>query len=200
MKHIITSIVIAFAFGTAAQLSEEEIKKHRDEHKSDLLDTNGHLLNNEEIKEFGGLSYFDFDSTYQITGKLIKDKGPKFEMPTSTERLPVYRRYGYFEFMVDSASYRLTVYQNVDLIRRDRKAYKNFIFIPFKDGTTRNETYGGGRFIEMYLPEGDLMMLDFNLAFNPYCAYSHRYSCPIPPEENTLDVRIEAGEKTPLAH
>ncbi|MDG1428784.1 MAG: DUF1684 domain-containing protein, partial [Crocinitomicaceae bacterium] len=74
------------------------------------------------------------------------------------------------------------------------------LFIPFRDKTSRHETYGGGRYLDVQIPDRDMMHLDFNLAYNPYCAYSHRYSCPIPPEENTLNVSILAGEKTPLAH
>jgi uncharacterized protein (DUF1684 family) len=102
--------------------------------------------------------------------------------------------------MIDSVPCRLAVYQNIDLLKRDRKKFKNYLFIPYKDKTTRNETYGGGRFLDFEIPKNATVILDFNLAYNPYCAYSHRYSCPIPPEENTLNVKIEAGEMTPLAH
>ena len=121
-------------------------------------------------------------------------------MPTSTDRTPIYRRYGYVDFLIDSISLKLTVYQNIDLLKRDRKKFKNYLFIPFKDKTTRNETYGGGRFLDFEIPENENASLDFNLAYNPYCAYSHRYSCPIPPEENTLQIEIKAGEKTAPGH
>ena len=83
---------------------------------------------------------------------------------------------------------------------RKKKEYKDYLFIPFRDGTSRMETYGGGRYLDLRIPKGKTILVDFNLAYNPYCAYSHRYSCPIPPEINTLNVRILAGEKTPFGH
>lgn len=197
MKLITTALLVATTgLGAQAQQSEAEIAEHRKEHKKELLDTANHMMNLEEVQEFGGLDYFDFDKSYQIEVKFTKDKGRKFEMPTSTDRLPIYRRYGYVDFTIDSVQYRLTAYQNVAYKKVDKK----YLFIPYRDKTTRNETYGGGRFLDFEIPETETVILDFNLAYNPYCAYSHRYSCPIPPVENTLEVEIRAGEKTPLAH
>jgi hypothetical protein len=198
MKITITVLIALFALSAYSQKTKEDIEAHRSAHKTELLDTNGHMMNAEEIAEFGGLDYFDFDSTFQVEVLFTKDKGKKFEMPTSTERTPIYRRYGYIDFMIDSVPCRLTVYQNIE-VSKD-KAYKNYLFIPYKDKTTRSKTYGGGRFLDFEIPEKPTAMLDFNLSYNPYCAYSHRYSCPIPPSENTLEVAINAGEKTPHGH
>jgi uncharacterized protein (DUF1684 family) len=197
---ITSFILLLIPFIGASQQSETEILEHREEHKQELLDTANHMLSNEEVDEFQGLDYFDFDPFYQVNVTFTKDKGKKFEMPTSTDRTPIYRRYGYIDFMIDSVQYRLSAYQNIDLLKRDRKEFKNYLFIPYKDKTTRNETYGGGRFLDFEIPESENAQLDFNLAYNPYCAYSHRYSCPIPPDENTLKVEIKAGEKTPHGH
>ena len=119
-------------------------------------------------------------------------------MPTSTERLPVYRRYGYATFTLDSTELVLEVYQNME--HRKHPEYGKYLFIPFRDKTSGKDTYGGGRFIEVLIPKGKELELDFNLCFNPYCSYSDRYSCPIPPEANTLDFEIKAGEKTPPGH
>jgi uncharacterized protein (DUF1684 family) len=198
MRIILVILFINAICVVYGQKSRQEILSERAQHLKELTDTAYHMLNQEEINNLGSLDYFDFDSTYQITAKFIRDKGKKFKMPTSTDRLPVYRRYGYIDFKIDTIQCRLTVYQNVRLSKT--KEYKNYLFIPFKDKTTRNETYGGGRFIETEIQEGNEFFIDFNTAFNPYCAYSYRYSCPIPPEENTLNVKILAGEKTPLTH
>ena len=87
--------------------------------------------------------------------------------------------------------YKLNVYQSIDLLK-DRK-YRNYLFIPFRDATSGKETYGGGRYIELTIPRADTIMINFNLAYHPYCAYTEGYNCPIPPRENYLPVKIEAG-------
>ena len=119
-------------------------------------------------------------------------------MPTSTERKAIYRRYGYLEFTFEDQLYRLTVYQNVASKRKT--TYEGDLFIPFRDATSSNETYGGGRYLDLKIPSSSNVIIDFNLAYNPYCAYSPRYSCPIPPEENTLPIPIRAGEKYLNSH
>jgi uncharacterized protein (DUF1684 family) len=179
-------------------MSEKEISEHRDAHAQQLADTSYGKMNQDEIDHFGGLDYFDFDANYQITATFTKNKGKVFEMLTSTDRKPKYRRFGYVDFEVDGVKCRLEVYQNMKL--KKKKEYKNYLFIPFRDGTSSKETYGGGRYLDVRIPDGKSVLLDFNLLYNPYCAYSHRYSCPIPPEANTLKVEILAGEKTPLGH
>lgn len=198
MKHVILILIVVALFDATAQNSKEEILSARIEKEAHIRDTTHGILKPSELIEFNGLSYFDFDSTYQIKGTFIKDKGKVFKMPTSTTREPKYRRYGYFEFEINGTSCRLEVYQNIAL--KKEKEYRKHLFIPFRDKTSSNETYGGGRYIDASIPKGDQMIIDFNEAYNPYCAYSHRFSCPIPPEANTLNVSINAGEKTPLGH
>ena len=191
-------LVLLSSTTSFSQLTKEETEQHRADHLTRLTDTSYHVLKQDEIDVFQGLDYFGFDANYQVNARFKKDKGKVFEMPTSTERTPKYRRYGYFYFEIDNKKCTLEVYQSPALKRV--KEYRRHLFIPFRDKTTRNETYGGGRFIEMDIPEEENFILDFNTAFNPYCAYSYRFSCPIPPEANTLDVEIRAGEKTPLGH
>lgn len=194
--------IIAFIFfisgNLVAQLSEDETLENRAQHEAEILDTTNHMLDSIERINWQGLDYFVFDPAYQMNVRFKKKKGPKFEMPTSTDRLPVYRRYGYVYFTIDSAEHRLTVYQNISLIKIE--GYEDYLFIPFRDATRGTETYGGGRYLDVRIPKGKEILIDFNQAYNPYCAYSHHYSCPIPPEENTLEVSILAGEKIPLSH
>ena len=114
-------------------------------------------------------------------------------MATSTDRTPVYRRFGYIYFTIDKIQYQLTVYQNIALMKD--KELKNYLFIPFRDLTSAKTAYGGGRYIDFNIPSSTNVKIDFNTAYNPYCAYSPRFYCPIPPKENSLPIAIEAGEK-----
>ena len=112
---------------------------------------------------------------------------------TTTDRKPLYDKYGVLTFEIDSVQYRLFVYQSHSL--REREEYKDYLFLPFGDLTNGELTYGGGRFIDMRIPLGDSVVLDFNKAYNPYCAYSQGYSCPIVPQENFLKLEVKAGVK-----
>lgn len=164
----------------------------------EMIDTNHHILTEEEIKHFQGLSYFNVDSTFRIQATFTKSIGKKFKMRTSTERKPIYRPFGYVEFQLNGTTHRLTVFQYIALKRK--KAYKNYLFLPLKDATSGNESYAGGRYLDLSIPTTSTVILDFNQLYNPYCVYSYRYSCPIPPEENTLLVPITAGEKVPVGY
>ncbi len=176
-----------------AQTYVDSLATSRKEHLAELKDTANHILNSEEVNSFKGLDYFPVDTAYKITAKFKKKLGPEFEMPTSGTRTPVYRRYGYLYFEVNHKKCRLTVYQNIQLSKSED--LKDYLFVPFRDLTSSHATYGGGRYLDFEIPETKEILIDFNLAYNPYCAYSHRYSCPIPPAENTLSVEILAGEK-----
>ena len=154
------------------------------------------VLNKKEQLGIESLAYFEIDTSWILKGELIKDKGKKFKMPTSTEREPIYRRYGWVCFEHDDLKFRLAVYQNLGL--KDKK-YKHYLFLPFKDANAPEITYGAGRYVELYKKKkSGTITVDFNAAFNPYCVYSHRYSCPVTPEVNHLDFVIEAGEKNPV--
>jgi len=198
MKGVTFTAFLFGSFFSWTQQSAAEIQTLRDQHLQELTDSATHILNTAEIAEFQGLNYFDFNPSFQIQGQFTQDIGKKFKMPTSTDRLPVYRRYGYVNFVVNGDSCRLEVYQNMAL--RKQKEYKDYLFIPFRDLSSGNATYGGGRYLDTRIPATSALLLDFNLCYNPYCAYSHRYSCPIPPEVNTLKILVTAGEKTPISH
>ena len=192
-------ISIVFISGVSlSQKTEQEITQLRSEHLSELLDTTNSILTQEERIHFIGLDYYPVDENFQLIGTFTKSKGKKFKMPTSTERTPKYRRYGYIDFTFNGEVQRLTVYQNISLSKKP--GFTDYLFLPFRDLTSKTSTYGGGRYLDIKIPEGSEILLDFNLAYNPYCAYSIRYSCPIPPPENTLEISIEAGEKYSGSH
>lgn len=195
---ILSLLFILLSVRAFSQLTPEEVQTKRIEHIAELSDSTQGILNHEEINQLGEVSYFPYDEKYVVLGSFTKSKGKKFKMPTSTERTPVYRRYGIVECIIESDTISLEVYQNIELSKQEK--YKDYLFIPFKDGTSAHQTYGGGRYLDVQIPEDTGLILDFNLAYNPYCAYSYRYSCPIPPKVNHLRVEILAGEKTPTGH
>lgn len=151
-------------------------------------------LKDKDRKNFKGLDFFKFDSTYVVQAKFEKtpDESP-FEMKTTTDRLPVYVKYGIVTFNLKGNEYHLNVYQNQDLIKKE--GFVDYLFLPFLDDTNGEESYGGGRYIDLKIPESDEVIIDFNKAYNPYCAYNEKYSCPIVPRENYLELKVEAGVK-----
>ena len=116
-------------------------------------------------------------------------------MPTTRKRVeqPIYEKYGEVHFTLNGQEIKLPVYQSHSL--REDEEWKNYLFLPFKDATNGKITYGGGRYLELWYTGGDTIVVDFNRAYNPYCAYNYNYSCPIVPKANWLDIPIEAGER-----
>ena len=114
-------------------------------------------------------------------------------MKTTTD-IPVdFRMYGKLIFNLKDQQHVLTVYENLE--HDDSKEYENYLFLPFLDKTNGFETYGGGRYIDLYQYENDSILIDFNRAYNPQCVYDEKFSCPIVPRNNLLNLRIEAGVK-----
>jgi hypothetical protein len=204
MKKSLLAFALLFSSFGFGQSYSDTIDEIRIMHMVELMDSTSGVLNLSEINSFKGLAYYDVDSNYRIQARFTKNIGKRFKMITSTDRRPVYRRYGFVEFTLHDTICHLTVYQNMELSGffhfSARKDYKDYLFIPFRDVTSGKETYGGGRFLDARIPKNDALLIDFNLNYNPYCAYSERYSCPIPPTENTLKVSILAGEKVPVGH
>lgn len=151
-------------------------------------------LTEEDLKNFKGLDFFPADSKFRVLAKFVRTAGGKpFEMKTTTDRKPIYEKYGEVYFEIDGKKFKLNIYQSHKL--RETEEYKTYLFLPFTDLTNGDETYGGGRYIDLQIPQGDTIIIDFNKAYNPYCAYNHKYSCPVPPAENHLDIKIMAGVK-----
>ena len=159
-----------------------------------FIDTTRSRFNKQEIKDHTGFKYFDIDESYNITAIFTVDTSHKpFEMATTTDRKPIYRIYGYLDFNVRDTSLRLTAYQNMGYINHPE--HGNSLFIPFTDLTNGISSYGAGRYIDITIPVEDTVKLDFNNCYNPYCAYSKRWSCPLVPYDNHLSLKINAGEK-----
>lgn len=151
-------------------------------------------LHKKDRKAFKGLDFFKFDSAYIVKAAFKRtEKESVFEMKTNTTRTPEYVKYGELYFDLHGRRFLLNIYQNIELIKTE--GYEDYLFLPFSDETNGVETYGGGRYIDAAIPEGDSLTIDFNKAYNPYCAYNEKYSCPIVPRQNYLNTRIEAGVK-----
>lgn len=173
---------------------KQEIEAERIKKDSSFMIADQSPLSAAQIEVFQGLVYFPIDQKYLVEARLeYQDTGNIIQMRTSTDRLPNYKVYGYVYFSLDGQEHRLTVYQSID--HQKDSLYKAFLFLPFTDNNSTVLTYGGGRYIDFKIPNTDTFLLDFNKAYNPYCAYNHRWSCVIPPRENSLKIAIDAGEK-----
>ncbi|MDH5507513.1 MAG: DUF1684 domain-containing protein [Anaerolineae bacterium] len=142
-------------------------------------------LTPQQRSTFEGLRYFDENSELRLEIAIQKFPAQnEFTMQTSTGDEQTYRRYGEFLFDVNGTQARLTLY-----------ASDHGYFLPFVDSQAGNETYGAGRYLDPVLLSSGKFLIDFNLAYNPYCAYNENWSCPIPPSENRIEVPIRAGER-----
>jgi len=145
-------------------------------------------LTPEQRAAFQGLSYSPEDPALRIEAELDTDvdRDEDIVMQTTTVGTQVYRRVGKVRFDVDGHPAEITLYESAE---------QEDLFVPFRDATSGKETYGAGRYLEVERPkDGRVVVLDFNDAYNPYCAYNPEWSCPIPPGENWLAVPIRAGE------
>jgi uncharacterized protein (DUF1684 family) len=145
-------------------------------------------------KNFEGLDFFNPDTNYVVIAKFERTPNAvPFLLATNTDRKTEELLYGIAQFKLNGAEHKLEIYQSLDLV--DQEGYKDYLFLPFLDDTNGEETYGGGRYIDLAIPEGDTILIDFNRAYNPYCAYNKKYSCPLVPRQNYLKTKVMAGVK-----
>ena len=143
----------------------------------------------EERERFPGLRYFDPAPTFRFEVALQRYTDPtSVMMATSKGTRQLFNRVGYFETKIDAIIIRVQAYQSAE-------SDDSSIFVPFRDGTSGKESYGAARYLDLGVEHDDNYAVDFNYAYNPYCAYSEDYVCPLPPQENWLTVSIRAGEK-----
>jgi len=197
MKNaIVLALILAFNFGfSQKKFDQNDAKKFQDKINSEYADAKTSPLMAEDLKNFKTLDFFPISGKYFVIAKFEKAKDEKvFEMKTTGTRTPKYIKYGTLYFTLDGVELKLNVYRNIELSKT--KEYKDHLFLPFSDLTSGKESYIGGRYIDLKIPKGNTIAVDFNEAYNPYCAYNHKYSCPLVPLENDLKVEIKAGVKT----
>jgi uncharacterized protein len=191
-------LLIFFALTTVAQnesIARKEIGAHRKKQFKEFKNKEKSPLTPDDRKKLKSLNYFPIDLKYRVTAKFGRTESePFFKMKTTTTRLPDYVKYGEVHFNLDGQELKLEVYQSPDVMKMP--GYEDYLFIPFSDLTNGEQTYEVGRYLEFRIPKGDeVVILDFNKCYNPYCSYNSKYSCPIPPEPNQLPIAILAGEK-----
>ena len=176
--------------------SKSEFQKQQN---SFFKDASKSPLKPKDLKAFEGLDFFPIDSTFVVEAQLKRTPNtPFFDMKTTTKRVTKERVFGVLSFTINNKSYKLNVYQSAP--NPDSDAESDYLFLPFLDATNGTETYGGGRYIDLTIPEGNQITVDFNKSYNPYCAYNEKYSCPIVPIENYLSLKMNAGVKRFKGH
>ena len=193
-KYFSLLLMMSFITLQAQDKTTETSQEFQDNLNLEYSDKEKSPLTDEDFKTFKSLDFFPINAKYIIEAKFIRTKKEKvFKMKTSTSRLPEYKKYGELHFTIDGVACKLNVYQNIDLIKKP--GFDDYLFLPFSDQTSGKETYIGGRYVDLRIQKGTTWKIDFNKAYNPYCAYNYEYSCPIVPLENDLNVAILAGVK-----
>ncbi|MEL0295672.1 MAG: DUF1684 domain-containing protein, partial [Cryomorphaceae bacterium] len=173
-----------------------EVLKYQQELDDFYTDSTTSPLTPEERAAFHGHEFFSYNPEMAVEAQIqVLENEPWFNMATSSGVSREYRRYAKATFEVRGQTLELFLYQSKRLMAMEE--YQDHLFLPFMDKTTGVSTYGTGRFMDITKPEGSTMILDFNYAYNPYCAYTDGYSCPITPQENYIDIEVNAGIKGP---
>lgn len=142
------------------------------------------------IVQFEGLKYFEVDPAFRVEARITRFEHPEQIMLTLSDgSREKYFKYAAAEFELSGKSQRLV------LLKSEAYWSENWVFLPFYDETSTHESYGGGRYLEITYTGEPVATIDFNLCYNPYCAYTDTYRCPFPPQENQVTVRVTAGEK-----
>ena len=150
-------------------------------------------LTKNDRQNFVSLDFFDFDSSYVVKAVLIpSSKDSIFNMKTNSDRMHSYNKYGKIKFKLYENYFELSVYKDNELVTDQTD---DELFLPFYDNTNGITTYSGGRYIDLKFSNDSIISIDFNKAYNPYCVYNYKFSCPIVPSENYIASEIKAGVK-----
>jgi len=196
-KNILILCVLSVLFSCNSQGKRALLGKTEYQQKlnASYKDATKSPLKKKDLKQFKGLDFFPVDAAFIVTATLVKTvNAPTFEMATTTDRKPLYKEYGQLSFTLKGKACELTIYRSQDDLRDEK--YKDYLFLPFTDATSSDESYGGGRYMDVMTTDENAdgtISLNFNNTYNPYCAYNDKYSCPLTPRKNHLDVAIKAG-------
>ncbi len=180
-------------FGQSIKKQKKEILKFQKELNEGYLSKEDTPLRGENYTNFKAHPFFPIDLKYRVVADFVRTPNAiPFDMNTSSGKTRPYVEYGKATFTLNGKKHTVTLYQNLTLIKKPE--YADHLFLPFKDETAGTETYGGGKYLDLTIPKGNTMVIDFNQSYHPYCAYNaYDYSCPIVPRENWISARIEAG-------
>ena len=196
MKKILSVILLCIATIGQAQekFDSKAVQEFQNKINAEYANPKESPLMAADLAKFKSLEFFPINENAFVVAQFTRTKKEKpFKMKTSTSRTPAYIKYGELTFTVEGKKLKLNVYRDIELSKKPQ--YKDDLFLPFSDLTSGKESYIGGRYIDLKIPEGNTIIVDFNTAYNPYCAYNYKYSCPLVPLENDLDIEIKAGVK-----
>jgi len=199
MKSLIAVIIGLFLSAVSFCQTDDqgvEYRKFWEKTEKEFKNPDESPLSDIKRAAFDSIPRYAYDPDFRVNAIWEERKYEKpFKIEATGPRRSMYQKVAILHFVIQGDSLSLSAYQNLELMRNP--AYKNYIFLPFTDDSNGFETYGGGRYLDIDKPEDGVrkIVLDFNIAYNPYCAYSDAYSCPIPPRENNLSVKILAGAK-----
>ncbi len=189
------SFQLAFSQGVGPEeikSEEQRVMKWREDRDVFFKSHPRSPLTERDKKSFNSLKYFPFSDQYVFSGKIeryiLHINDPKYYATFLTNKgtNKRYLRYGKFHFTLNGKPYTLEIYKSI---------LSDTLFIPFKDKTNGKETYEGGRYIDAEIMADYKMILDFNMAYHPSCAYNEKFICALPARENTLDIEVQAGER-----
>ena len=203
LSNLTVVFLMMFSLGTVAQDNDtdltSEIKTFQTDLDEDYQDKKTSPLTTKERKSFQGHGFYPIDLSYVVEAKFERIvEEDTVELMSSSGNIKLYRPFAKVYFRIGDTQCVLTAFQSFRM--RDTEEYKNYLLLPFRDATSGNTSYGGGRYLDILIPAGNTIELNFNLAYNPYCAYTAGYNCTVPPKENTLKAAIKSGVKAPLDH
>lgn len=188
---VIISLYYSFSGSQDQAAYAEEIRKERED-KDRFMRTSPESPFAADTVTFTKLNYYPADARYRVIADLVPVQNKKTVLLTTNDgNEQRYMEYAYADFDLDGYHNRLLILEIIDM-----GPFRGKLFLAFGDETSALETYGAGRYLDVSkVPGSNTITLDFNKAYNPYCAYVEKYSCPFPPKENLLRVAIKAGEK-----
>ncbi len=197
LSKLVLLLIVATFVSCSKSISPEKeyldlVQKHRYELNLYFNDKETSPLTEEDQKSFSQLSFFEIDPSYKVLASVTPiSSGEIISIPTTTERNAIYMEEALLRFDLNGKACELIVYRSEDPL------VESHLFLPFTDASNGSSTYDTGRYLDVETldSENQQITLDFNLAYNPYCAYNETYSCPIPPKRNNLNLKVLAGEQ-----
>lgn len=192
LAGLVVLVIIGYSFGifSGDEGYIKTIEKYREERHTFFKRGSESPLNDVDKKKFKGLNYYPVNPEFRVNARLTPFQNQtRITIPTSDNQEKTYIRYAFAEFELNEQMQKVLLLKPVD------DENPNAIFLAFSDSTSGEETYGGGRYLDLESNSNSRIIIDFNKAYNPFCVFNDKYSCPFPPKENHLSVAVKAGEK-----
>ncbi|MEN8817783.1 MAG: DUF1684 domain-containing protein [Nonlabens sp.] len=194
MNNLWTLLFLCHTLILFAQDYEQESVEYRKKLSQEYKSGENNVLTEREKKNFGYLNFYEFDPEFVVEATFEPlGNTEELKLETSTTRIASYVKYGYLFFTLKGKKCKLLVLSSPDL--KDDPEYYNYLSVYFTDETNSKGSYDIGRYMELRSPLSEKVILNFNNTYNPYCAYSKRFSCAVPPKENHLPLSVKAGVK-----